>query len=83
MIKKTLFMSIGGTLFIIGMILFPLPVPLGIPVMIIGLSLMFKASDKLKRKAIRLFDNHPHSRNAWQKIRDYRLRKKYRKHHSE
>jgi undecaprenyl-diphosphatase len=39
-------MSIGSTIFIFGLILFPLPVPFGLPTMILGLSIMFKASDQ-------------------------------------
>ncbi len=78
MLKKTLLMSLGSTLFFIGMILFPLPVPFGLPVMLIGLSIMFKASNAFKRKAIRLFDKNKYSRQAWQKIREYRLSTKHR-----
>jgi len=76
MIKKTLLMSVGTVVFIIGLIIFPLPLPFGIPIMIIGLSLMFKASDKVKRIAIKRFNKHAYSRYTWQKVRDYRLRKK-------
>ena len=70
-------MTIGSSVFIVGLILFPLPVPLGLPTMIVGLSLMFKASDKVKRTTIRLFNKHPYSYSVWQKFRAYRLRKKH------
>ncbi len=76
MFKKTLLMSTGSTLFFIGLILFPLPVPFGLPVMLIGLSIMFKASNSFKRKAIRLFDKNRYSRQAWQKVRQYHQNKK-------
>ncbi len=69
-------MSTGSTLFFIGLILFPLPVPFGLPVMLIGLSIMFKASNSFKRKAIRLFDKHRYSRQAWQKVKGYRKNQK-------
>jgi len=78
MVKKTLLMAAGSTIFIIGMVLFPLPVPFGLPTMIVGLSLMFKASDKVKRSTLKLFNKYPYSRNAWQKVRVYRLGKKAR-----
>jgi len=76
MLKKSLLLGIGSVTFIIGMILFPLPVPLGLPVMLIGLAIMFKASNKVKRKIIRLADQHHHSRKIWQKFRNHRQRKK-------
>jgi len=76
MIKKSLLMMVGSTVFFIGMILFPLPVPFGLPTMIVGLAIMFKASNKVKRKVIRLSDKHPYSRQLWQKIREIRRRKK-------
>ncbi len=76
MLKKSLLLGIGGVVFVIGMILFPLPVPFGLPVMIIGLAIMFKASNQVKRKVIRLADKHPRSREVWQKIRKHRLHKK-------
>jgi|GEM_PF-4667273 len=49
MLKKTILMSVGGTVFVAGLILFPLPVPLGLPTMVVGLSIMLKASNKIKR----------------------------------
>lgn len=69
-------LTVGGIIFLIGMVLFPLPVPFGLPVMIVGLAIMFKASNKVKRKVIKLFDKNPHTRKAWQKARDYRRLKK-------
>lgn len=76
MLKKSLMMAVGSIIFVIGMILFPLPVPLGLPTMIVGLAIMFKASNKVKRTLIRLSDKNHHTRNAWQRVRDYRRRKK-------
>lgn len=77
MIRQTILMAIGSSVFIVGMILFPLPVPFGLPTMIFGLSLMFKASDKVKRSTIRLINKHPYSQSVWQKFRAYRLTKKH------
>ncbi|SHE22600.1 hypothetical protein [methanotrophic endosymbiont of Bathymodiolus puteoserpentis (Logatchev)] len=76
MLKKSLLLMLGGFIFVIGMILFPLPVPFGLPTMIVGLAIMFKASNKVKRRLIRLFDKNKHSRKAWQKAKAYRRSKK-------
>ncbi|MGR9046211.1 MAG: hypothetical protein ACU83N_13010 [Gammaproteobacteria bacterium] len=69
MLKKSLLMTVGGIIFVAGMILFPLPVPLGLPTMIIGLSIMLKASHKVKRIMIKLFKKNRHSEQAWRKGR--------------
>lgn len=76
MLKKSLLMTIGGLIFVIGMILFPLPVPFGLPAMIVGLAIMFKASNKVKRSVIRLSEKNQHTRKPWQKVRNYRRRRK-------
>ena len=76
MLKKSLLMMLGSIIFVIGMILFPLPVPFGLPTMIVGLAIMFKSSNKVKRTVIRWSDTNHHTRKAWQKVRDYRRRKK-------
>ncbi len=76
MLQKSLYMVSGSVLFVIGMILFPLPVPFGLPTMLIGLALMFKASDKVKRRVIRLSNKNPHSRKLWQKVRQKRIERK-------
>lgn len=69
MLKKSLLMTVGGIIFVAGMILFPLPVPLGLPTMIIGLSIMLKASHKVKRIMIKLFNKNRHSKQVWRKGR--------------
>lgn len=76
MLKKSLLLTVGGIIFVIGMILFPLPVPFGLPTMILGLAIMFKASNKVKRKVIRLLDKNHHTRMVWQKVKTYRRQKK-------
>jgi predicted membrane channel-forming protein YqfA (hemolysin III family) len=72
MLKKPIMMTIGGVTFITGMILFPLPVPFGFPTMIIGLSIMLKASHKVKRTLIRWFKKNRHSEKIWRKSRELR-----------
>lgn len=76
MLKKSILLIVGSTLFIIGIILFPLPVPLGLPTMILGLAIMFKASNRVKRKVIRLLDKNHHTRHLWKKLTIYRRQKK-------
>jgi len=76
MLKKSLLLTVGSIIFVIGMILFPLPVPFGLPTMILGLAIMFKASNKVKRKVIRLLDKNHHTRKAWGKVKTYRKQKK-------
>ena len=76
MLKKSLLLTLGGIIFVIGVILFPLPVPFGLPTMIVGLTIMFKASDKVKRITIRCLDKNQHTRKLWLRIREYRRRKK-------
>lgn len=76
MLKKSLLMIFGSITFMVGMVLFPLPVPFGLPMMLIGLAIMFKASNKVKRIVIRLSDKNKHTRKAWQKVKNHRKHKK-------
>ena len=76
MLKKSILLSVGGIIFVIGLILFPLPVPFGLPTMILGLAIMFKASNKVKRKVIRLLDKNHLTRKLWKKLTLYRRQKK-------
>lgn len=70
MLKRVALTSIGGIIFIIGLILFPMPVPLGIPIMIIGLSIILKGSNRVKRLAINLIKRNRYSNQLWRKTRD-------------
>jgi len=76
MVIKTLLLGGGCVIFIIGMILFPLPVPLGIPTMLLGLAIMFKASNRIKRKVLWYCNKNAYSRNIFLKVKAYRLEKK-------
>ncbi len=69
-------MITGSILFVIGMILFPLPVPFGLPVMVVGMLMMLKASNKVKRHLIRLSDKNQHTRKVWNKLKVYRRSQK-------
>ncbi|MGJ0489411.1 hypothetical protein [Methylobacter sp.] len=72
MLKKSLLMMTGSVVFVVGMILFPLPVPFGLPTMIVGLSIMLKASNDVKRLIIRLFKLHPRTEKLWRSARALR-----------
>ena len=74
--KNKVLLTIGGILFVTGMILFPLPVPFGLPVMMISLAMMLKASFKVKRIVIHLSDKNESTRKTWQITRNLLRRKK-------
>ncbi|MBP7953943.1 MAG: hypothetical protein KAZ14_02110 [Nitrosomonas sp.] len=74
MLKRVALTSTGGIIFIIGLILFPMPVPLGIPIMIIGLSIILKGSNKAKRLVINLIKKNRYSNQLWRKTRDLHKR---------
>lgn len=74
MLKRVALTSTGGIIFIIGLILFPMPVPLGIPIMIIGLSIILKGSNKVKRLVINLIKKNRYSNQLWRKTRDLHKR---------
>jgi hypothetical protein len=62
------------TIFVLGVMLFPLPGPFGIPTMAIGLSIMLKASNKVKRLTLRLVHRNRHSSRIWHSMRSlYKL----------
>ena len=68
----------GSVIFVMGMIIFPLPVPVpfGLPTMILGLTIMFKASNKVKRRVLQLLDKTHRTRMVWKKVKTYRRQKK-------
>ena len=74
MLKRVALTSTGGIIFIIGLILFPMPVPLGIPIMIIGLRIILKGSNKAKRLVINLIKKNRYSNQLWRKTRDLHKR---------
>lgn len=74
MLKRVALTSTGGIIFTIGLILFPMPVPLGIPIMIIGLSIILKGSNKAKRLVINLIKKNRYSNQLWRKTRDLHKR---------
>lgn len=69
MIIRSLLISMGMLIFAVGSVLFFLPGPFGLPTMAIGLTIMLKASDKVKRLTLRLVHRYPYSSRLWRKIR--------------
>ncbi len=74
MVKKTLLLSSGGLIFLIGMITFPMPVPIGLPLMIIGMTIMLRTSPTARKKFIKLARRNPHTHKVWRRARSYRKR---------
>ncbi len=56
LIKKWLLIVVGGTLILAGLITFWLPLPIGLPMVLLGLPLVLRHS--------------PHARSWWDKLRN-------------
>jgi len=57
-VKRWIALPLGGLIFLIGLILFPLPIPLGVPFMVIGLAIL--AFHPVMRRALRRWrGRHP------------------------
>jgi hypothetical protein len=76
-IIRSFLLGTGMVIFVLGMLLFPLPGPFGIPTMAIGLSIMLKASNRVKRLTLRLVHRNRHSSRIWQRMRS--LYKRFRR----
>ncbi|MCB1949908.1 MAG: hypothetical protein H6940_13250 [Burkholderiales bacterium] len=74
MIKRTLLMGAGTVIFVIGVILFPLPGPFGLPTMAIGLTILLKTSNRIKRLTVNLVHKNRFSSALWRKVRNYHKR---------
>lgn len=74
MFKRTILMSAGVVIFLIGAILFPMPVPIGLPIMVLGLSIILKTSHQVKRLTVRLIHKNRHSSGLWCKMREIHKR---------
>lgn len=77
MIIRSFLLSVGMIIFVLGIMLFLFPGPFGIPTMAIGLSIMLKASNTVKRLTLRLVHKNRHSSRIWYSMRSLykRLRK--------
>lgn len=77
MIIRSFLLGTGMIIFVLGLMLFPLPGPFGIPTMTIGLSIMLKASNRVKRLTLRLVHRNRHSSRIWRNTRS--LFKRFRR----
>ncbi len=56
---KIIMMIAGAVLMALGLAISPLPGPLGLPVMLVGLVLLLRSSTWVKRQFVRLVHKHP------------------------
>jgi hypothetical protein len=56
---KLIMMIAGGLLVALGLVISPLPGPLGLPVMLVGLVLLLRSSTWIKRQFVKLVQKHP------------------------
>jgi len=56
---KVILMIAGGLLVALGLVISPLPGPLGLPVMVLGLVLLLRSSTWIKRQFVRLVQKYP------------------------
>jgi len=56
---KVILMIAGGLLVALGLVISPLPGPLGLPVMLLGLVLLLRSSTWVKRQFVRQVHKHP------------------------
>ncbi|SEM80194.1 PGPGW domain-containing protein [Nitrosomonas marina] len=74
MIKRTLLTGVGTIIFVFGIVLFPLPGPFGLPTMAIGLTILLKASNRIKRLTINLVRKNRLTSALWRKTREFHRR---------
>ena len=60
---------IGILLLIIGLLTFPLPLPIGLPIFLVGVVLLLRYSSDAKRILLRLSKRHPPLRNLLNRLR--------------
>jgi hypothetical protein len=58
---KRAFMLVGVLIFLVGLMLFPLPIPLGIPLMSLGVVIILNTSTTAKKMFVRRAKKHPDS----------------------
>jgi hypothetical protein len=56
---KRIFMLIGVAVFLVGLVFFPLPIPLGIPLMSLGVVIILNTSTTAKKMFVRRAKRHP------------------------
>ena len=66
---KWLMILVGILLVIIGLLTFPLPLPIGLPIFLFGVVLLLRYSSDAKRILVRLRKRHPPLRNLLNRLR--------------
>jgi hypothetical protein len=56
---KWLMIFVGMLLLIIGLLTFPLPLPIGLPIFLVGIALLMRYSSDAKRRLLRLCKRYP------------------------
>ncbi len=81
MFMKHLLLMFGGFTVVMGVVFLLLPVPVGLPTMAAGLSIVFRTAPRSKRFVIALFKKTRQSWRFWRWLRSFkrRLAKKNRR----
>jgi hypothetical protein len=62
-LKKWLGITVGSTLAVVGFLTFPLPLPVGLPLLLIGGVLLLRHSSDARRLLVNLMRRYPALRN--------------------
>ena len=73
-IKRVLLVGLGAFLVVLGALTFPLPLPVGLPLAVLGLALVVRNSRAGKRWLVALAARHPRLRGALTRVRRSRRR---------
>ena len=65
---------LGILLLITGLLTFPLPLPIGLPIFLVGIALLLRYSSDAKRLLLRLSKRHPALRNLLERLRSKETR---------
>ena len=68
-LTKWLMIFVGILLLIVGLLTFPLPLPIGLPIFLVGIALLLRYSSDAKRLLLRLSKRHPRMRNLLNRLR--------------
>jgi len=68
-LTKWLMICLGILLLIIGLLTFPLPLPIGLPILLVGITLLLRYSSEAKRLLLRLSKRHPPLRGLLDRLR--------------
>jgi hypothetical protein len=66
---KWLMILLSVLLLMIGLLTFPLPIPVGLPLFVLGIALLVRHSSDAKRILLRMSKRHPLLREALNRLR--------------